>query len=205
MPSVRRKIAIFGGTFDPVHLGHLIMAEQCREQAGLDELWFVPAARPPHKRDLQPAPFERRAEMLALAVAGHPGFRVETLEKDRPGPSYTADTLQELTAAHHDVDWYFVLGSDSVVDLPGWYQPQRIVALAHLLIVARPGVIVPAAEELARTLGAAVRMQVIAAPLIGIASTDIRQRAAAGRSVRYLVPRPVEVYLVEKQLYGSGS
>lgn len=205
MPSARRKIAIFGGTFDPIHLGHLISAEQCRDQAGLDELWFMPAARPPHKREQPPSPYERRAEMLALAIAGHPSFRVATQEKDRPGPSFTADTLQELTTAHPDVDWHFVLGADSLVDLPGWREPQRIVALATLLVVARPGSMTASAEEVARAVGAPVRLQVVASPLIGISSTNIRERVGAGRSVRYLVPRPVECYVEEKGLYRGGE
>src|SRR5947209_7542943 len=105
-PASNRKIAVFGGTFDPVHLGHLIMAEQCREQARLDQVWFIPAARPPHKHEDELTSFTRRAEMLALAVAGHSAFRVDELEKDRAGPSYTADTLQELAQRHADVDWH---------------------------------------------------------------------------------------------------
>src|SRR5271166_4215696 len=92
----RTRIGVFGGTFDPVHLGHLILAEQCREQAQLQEVWFVPAARPPHKQEEERTAFGRRVEMLALALAGQPAFRIDDLEKDRPGPSYTVDTLQQL-------------------------------------------------------------------------------------------------------------
>src|SRR5580692_11114015 len=94
------RIGVFGGTFDPVHFGHLIMAEQCREQAALDQVWFVPSARPPHKVDQPLTPFAQRVEMLALALAGQPAFRVEEIEKDRPGPSYTADTLDDLSRFH---------------------------------------------------------------------------------------------------------
>ena len=93
------RIGVFGGTFDPVHQGHLIIAEQCREQAGLDEVWFVPAARPPHKQEQPVTSFARRVEMLALAIAGHPAFRVDELERDRPGPSFTVDTLEDLERA----------------------------------------------------------------------------------------------------------
>jgi nicotinate-nucleotide adenylyltransferase len=200
-----RKIAVFGGTFDPVHLGHLIMAEQCREQARLDQVWFVPAARPPHKREGELTAFARRAEMLALAVAGHPAFGVEEIEKDRPGPSYTADTLQELAKSHPDVDWHFILGSDSLPDLPLWHEPARILKMARLLVVARPGHPIMPPDELKKMLrlpiGEELRMQVVHSPLIEISSTDLRRRAKEGCSLRYLVPPAVDCYIAEKQLY----
>ena len=133
------RIGIFGGTFDPVHQGHLILAEQCREQARLDQVWFVPAARPPHKQEQPVTPFPQRLEMLALAVAGQPAFRVEPLEQDRPGPSYTADTLQEIQRLQPEAALELIVGSDVLHDLPHWHEPERIVSLAGLLIVARPG------------------------------------------------------------------
>ena len=199
------RVGIFGGTFDPVHVGHLVMAEQCREQARLDQVWFLPSAHPPHKSDAAVSPFDRRAEMLRLALAGQTAFRVETIEKDRPGPSYTADTLDELQVRHPDAELFLILGADSVVDLPKWYEPQRIVARAGLLAVRRPGWQVLPAEELAAKLGLAdavgVRLQVIESPLIDISSRDLRRRVAAGRSIRFMVPRAVEVYVHEKKLY----
>src|SRR5437879_932636 len=134
------RIGIFGGTFDPIHYGHLIVAEQAREQAALDQVWFVLAARPPHKSDRQITPFDRRAEMLTLALAGHEDkFRVETIERDRPGLSYTADTLVALAESHPNNDWFLILGADSVKDLPTWHDPQRILARATILAAARPG------------------------------------------------------------------
>src|SRR5689334_15801292 len=120
MPEAPKKVGIFGGTFDPGHLGHLIMAEQCREQAELDQGGFVPAARPPHKQDQPLTAFVQRVEMLALAIAGMPAFRVDELEKDRPGPSYTAEPLQELQARNPDTQFALLLGSDTLPDLPGW-------------------------------------------------------------------------------------
>jgi nicotinate-nucleotide adenylyltransferase len=199
------RIGVFGGTFDPVHLGHLILAEQCREQAALDQVWFVPAARPPHKLNHELTPFARRVEMLALAVAGHAPFRVEEIERDRPGPSYTADTLEELAAKHPNVDWHFILGSDSLPDLPLWHEPLRVLRMAQLLVVARPGHPIMAAEELRTALAlpadAELRMQTIEAPLIEIASSDLRRRTRQGRSLRYLVPRAVECYIEDKGLY----
>src|SRR5262245_24928204 len=103
------RIGIFGGTFDPVHIGHLIIAEQAREQARLDQVWFVPSARPPHKIEMPISPFERRAEMLSLAVAGQNNFRVDLAEKDRPGPSFTADTLADLHAANPENEFFLIL------------------------------------------------------------------------------------------------
>lgn len=200
------RIGIFGGTFDPVHLGHLIVAEQCREQAQLQQVWFLPAARPPNKLDRPVTPFARRVEMLELALAGQLAFRVEELERERPGPSYTADTLRELAQQHPAAEWYFVVGSDSLRDLPNWYRPAQIVQLATLLVVARPGWNLEADEEnarqnLATALGTPVRLHVVTMPLIDIASSDLRVRAQAGRSLRYLVPRAVECYIGEKELY----
>src|SRR5262245_12759415 len=134
------RVGIFGGTFDPIHYGHLIVAEQAREQAGLDQVWFVPSARPPHKADRVVSPFDRRADMLTLAIAGHEDrFRVETIENDRPGLSYTADTLDALAAAHPDHEWFLLLGADSVRDLPGWYEPLRIIDRTTILAAGRPG------------------------------------------------------------------
>jgi len=199
------RVGVFGGTFDPVHLGHLILAEQCREQAALDQVWFVPAARPPHKLERSLTPFPQRLEMLSLAVAGHPAFRIDDLEKNRPGPSYTVDTLEELHQRCPDTEWSLILGSDSLPDLPRWREPARIVALAELLIVARPDWPTPSAEELRAALGlpseAPLRSRLVAAPLIGISSHDLRRRVHDGRSIRYLVPRAVECYIDNHGLY----
>jgi nicotinate-nucleotide adenylyltransferase len=199
------RIGIFGGTFDPVHLGHLVMAEQCREQAGLDQVWFVLAARPPHKPEGELTAFARRVEMLQLALAGQPAFRVEELEKDRPGPSYTADTLEAIHRRQPDLDLHFIIGSDSLVDLPQWREPARIVAQAALLVVTRPGFRIQPIEEVRQALElpneTPLRFQVIESPLIDIASSDLRRRAAEGKSLRYQVPRAVECYIEQHQLY----
>ena len=133
------RIGVFGGTFDPVHLAHLILAEQCREQGRLDQVWFVPAARPPHKHEGELTPFAQRVEMLRLALAGQPAFRVEELEKDRLGPSYTADTLDELDRRHPGNEWLLLVGTDTLRDLPTWHEPRRVVERAALLVMARPG------------------------------------------------------------------
>src|SRR5438105_2220029 len=152
MPESTKKIGIFGGTFAPVHLGHLILAEQCREQAQLDQVWFVPAARPPHKQDQMLTPFDRRVEMLALALAGQPAFRIDELEKDRPGPSYTADTMAELQRRHADAAFFLIVGADCLPDLPHWHEPVRIAERTTFLIVDRPGWAIWPPEQLRAAL-----------------------------------------------------
>ena len=200
-----RRIGVFGGTFDPVHLAHLILAEQCREQGRLDQVWFVPSARPPHKQDHPRTPFAQRAEMLALALAGYPAFQINEVEKERPGPSYTADTLEELHRREPGTDFWLIIGSDSLADLPHWHAPDRIVAQAGLLVVARPGWQVLAADQLRAALrlpeGQPPRLHIVSMPLLEIASRDLRQRAHEGRSLRYFVPRAVECYIETHQLY----
>lgn len=202
------RMGVFGGTFDPVHCGHLIMAEQCREQARLDQVRFIPAARPPHKAERVLTPFHHRVEMLYLAVAGHPAFCVDELEKDRPGPSYTVQTLEEIHAREPGAELFLVIGADCLPDLPGWYEPRRILELAHLLVVPRPGWAMQTVDELRQAVQvpAAQRVgyQIISMPQVEIASRDVRQRVAEGRSVRFLVPRAVECYMDTHRLY-SGS
>jgi nicotinate-nucleotide adenylyltransferase len=203
------RIGVFGGTFDPVHLGHLILAEQCREQGRLDQVWFVPASRPPHKQRPGLTPFRQRAEMLQLATAGHPAFRIDELEDQRAGPSYTVVTLDELKKRRPDADWFLLIGSDTLAELHEWHDPGGVVARAGLLVMARGGERILSAEELRSLLklpgAAAVRLEVIEAPRIEIASRDLRRRAAEGRSLRYLVPRAVECYIEEKHLYRAAE
>jgi nicotinate-nucleotide adenylyltransferase len=203
------RIGIFGGTFDPVHLGHLIVAEQCREQARLDQALFVPAARPPHKQERQLTPFAQRVEMLALACAGQPAFHVEEMEKDRPGPSFTVETVEQIHSRHPEADLFLILGADSLHDLPYWYEPARITRLAELLIVPRSDWVMLSPDELRKSLrlpaDVPLHLQQIAMPTIGISSRDLRRRAAEGKSLRFLVPRAVEVYIQEKRLYARSD
>jgi len=202
------RIGVFGGTFDPVHVGHLIVAEQCREQAQLDQVLFIPAARPPHKLDQPLTPFAQRVEMLQLALAGQPAFPVDELEKDRPGPSYTADTLKELHHRDPGVELFLIIGADCLPDLPSWRDPRRIAERAGLLVVPRPGIQTWSAEELRAALrlpaDVALREQIVSIPLIEISSRDLRTRVAAGRSIRYLVPRAVECYIDAHRMYAGG-
>lgn len=199
------RLGVFGGTFDPVHLGHLILAEQCREQARLERVLFIPAARPPHKLERELTRFEQRVEMLELAISGQPAFQVELLEKERPGPSYTYVTLEELRQREPSAELCLIVGADSLVDLPRWVMPRRILELATLIVVPRAGWDIADFEELRRAADLPadfpLRLQMIQAPLIDIASRDLRHRLAQGKSVRYLTPRAVEAYIADKGLY----
>jgi nicotinate-nucleotide adenylyltransferase len=203
------RVGVFGGTFDPVHTGHLILAEQAREQARLDAIWFVPAPRPPHKDLTALTRFEQRVEMLQLALAGNPAFRVDEVEKDRAGPSYTADTLAELAGRHPGDELYLLLGSDALRDLPAWHEPMHVLERAGLVIYPRPGHPILSRAELRSRLGLAasapLRLEVIDVPLIDISSRDLRARAAQGRSLRYFLPRAVECCVLEKGLYRRAS
>jgi nicotinate-nucleotide adenylyltransferase len=203
------RVGVFGGTFDPVHFGHLILAEQCREQGRLDEVWFVPAPRPPHKDEDSLTRFEQRAEMLALALAGNPAFRALDIEKGRAGPSYTADTLAELQRRHPQDELFLIVGSDTLKDLPTWHEPQRVLRCAGLLVTARPGNPVLPAEDLRARIplpaDVPLRLEVVQTPLVDISSRDLRRRAAQGRSLRYLLPRGVECYIHDKGLYRTPT
>lgn len=198
------RIGLFGGTFDPPHLAHLILAERCRDGAGLDEVWFMPSYLPPHKQDRPITRFEQRCDMVLLATTGQPAFRLEPIEKELPPPSYTAHTLEELRTRHPDHEFALIVGADSWHDLPGWYEPRRILELARLVVVPRPGSPRPKAAELATAIGVkedSIRLDLVDSPAIDIASRNIRERVAAGRSIRYLVPRSVEEFIRERRLY----
>jgi nicotinate-nucleotide adenylyltransferase len=199
------RVGVFGGTFDPVHIGHLIFAEQAREQARLDEVWFVPAPRPPQKEAQALTRFDQRVEMLALALAGQPAFRIDELEKERTGPSYTVDTLAELKRRHPEHTLLLLIGGDSLADLPTWREPARILSLAHLVVMTRPGSVSLSSEELGKRLDlpgeVPLEVNLVEAPSIEVSSRDLRRRVAEGRSIRYFVPRAVEVYVHEKRLY----
>ena len=199
------RVGVFGGTFDPVHVGHLILAEQCRDQAKLELVLFVPAWLPPHKQQRPLTPFAQRVEMLMLATAGHAPFRIEEMEKERSGPSYTVDTLTQLQQQRPGDELCFIIGSDSLHDLPGWYEPRRVLEMATLLVVARAGFSVFSAQELKKSLHLGddfqLHYQIVEAPLITISSRALRAKIAEGRSVRYMVPRAVEAYIQEKGLY----
>jgi nicotinate-nucleotide adenylyltransferase len=195
------RLGLFGGTFDPIHLGHLILAESCREACRLDRVWFIVTASPPHKSAGRTA-VAHRLEMARLAVAGHSAFEVSEREAATPGPHYSYQTLEALQKERPDDDLWFLIGADSLVDLPTWRHPERVAAAATLVVVNRPGIDPPVPARLESALGPQARpIHHVSIPPIGISSSDIRARRAAGRSIRYLVPRAVEAYISEHRLY----
>jgi nicotinate-nucleotide adenylyltransferase len=194
------RLGLFGGTFDPIHLGHLILAEGCRESCELDRVWFVVAGQPPHKPG-GPTAVGHRLEMVRIAVAGHPAFEVSEIEAQRPGPHYSVETLEAVHRERPEDELFFLIGADSLMDLPFWRQPERILELATLVVVNRPG-IDPAQSLLTLNLSPSTRpARHVTIPPIGIASHDLRRRVAEGRSIRYQVPRGVEAYIEAQGLY----
>jgi len=205
-----RRVGILGGTFDPVHYGHLVIAEQVREALSLDRVLFVPAALPPHKIGLAITPARDRAAMVELAIAGNPTFAMSGVELDREGPSYTADTLVELTAdaARRGVarELFFILSTEALAGLATWHDPDRILSLCRLAVVPRPGSPMPGRLELATRFGPnADRIVAVETVPLAHSASAVRARAAAGRSIRYLVPPAVEAYICEHRLYRSEN
>jgi nicotinate-nucleotide adenylyltransferase len=203
------RLGIFGGSFDPVHYGHLLLAECCREERQLDEVWFLPAAAPPHKLGAVLAPPKARIEMLELAISGHEGFRVSSLEVDRGGVSYTVETLRAIAKQQPQAELYLLMGADSLRDLPTWREPAEILSLAIPVVVRRAGSQAPDFTPLASLVSQA-RLAIFEAsqvemPQTELSSTDLRQRAADGRSLRYRTPRAVEKYIETQGLYLSSE
>lgn len=203
------RIGIFGGTFDPVHFGHLLLAETCREQLRLDEVWFVPAAIPPHKREQHVTTPAARVEMLKLAIGGNEAFRVSEIELVREGVSYTVDTLTEIRRRQPSAELFLLVGADTLHDFPNWREPRQVCTLALPVAVCRPGSADPTYEALT-TIVSSDRLKEIEAhrvdmPPIGISSRDLRRRAAAGLSLRYQTPRAVEKYIETHGLYRQGA
>jgi nicotinate-nucleotide adenylyltransferase len=203
------RIGIFGGTFDPVHFGHLLLAETAREEGRLDEVWFVPAAVAPHKQHEASTPGERRAEMLELAIADNEALRVCRIELDRGGVSFTVDTLAQIAAEQPGADLFLLLGADSLEDLPSWHRPEEICRLATPVVARRPGAAEPDFSVLSAVVSPQrleeIRACQVSMPLIDLASSEIRRRAAAGRSIRYQTPDAVVKYIESQRLYRPKS
>ena len=197
-----RRIGIYGGTFDPIHAGHLIIASETQAALELDEVVFVPAGIPPHKNPTRVTPAADRLAMLRLAVADDEAFSVDTVEVEHEGRSFTVETLATFRRREREAELWFIMGGDSLADLHTWRNPGEIVSLARVAVAARPGwaVDLSAANRLVPESNG--RIDVIPTPLIEIASHEIRDRVRDGRPVRYLVPNAVYDYLVSHRLYG---
>ena len=194
-------VGILGGTFDPIHHGHLAVAEDAREALGVDRVLFVPSATPPHKPGRPVTAAVDRLAMVRLAVADNPAFAVSEVEVARGGASYTVDTLAELRDAGIEDPW-FILSTEALEGFPTWREPDRILDLCRLAVVPRPGHdAVDAAWFAERFPGRDERVRFLEGPLLPISGSVVRRRAAAGRSVRYLVPDAVARYLADRRLY----
>ena len=194
-------IGILGGTFNPPHMGHVVMAQEACEQLGLDRVLFVPVAVPPHKEAREDPGAAARLELCRLAVAGDDRFEVSTLELDRGGASFTVDTLRELHDVEPEHDLTFIVGGDMAQSLPAWREPEAILALARLAVAEREGV---RREDIARRLEALHRGDRVVffdMPRIDVSSSSIRRRVADGRPIRYLVPDAVAAAIAEHGLY----
>lgn len=199
------NIGILGGTFDPIHIGHLIVAEEARVKLGLAEVLFVPAGQPWLKQDRDITPAVHRVQMVRRGIADNPDFKLSTLEVDRPGPSYTLDTLTSLQdQLGSQASLFFILGRDTLDELPLWKEPRKVIQRCRLVVPPRLG-----SRDL-RHLESAIpglleRVDQLDMPVIGVSSSGIRQRIAQGLPIRYLVPTEVEKYITEQKVYPKST
>ncbi len=201
-----RRVGLLGGTFDPPHLGHLALAEAALDQLGLDEVVFIPAGSPPHKLGRRITPAADRLAMVELATSGLERVSVDRLEIDRPGPSFTVDTVEALleraAAAGERIAPTLIMSSDAFADLPAWRDPERLVGLARIAVAARPGHASPDLVALERRVpGVLDRANMIDGPRVDVSATDIRRRVAAGQPIDDLVPSAVVDYITDHHLY----
>ena len=197
-----RALGIMGGTFDPIHVGHLAVAEEAREALGLDRVLFVPAGQPPHKVPGSVSRVGDRVAMVQLAIADNPAFELSMVEVQREGPSYTVDTVEALARSDPESQLHLILSAETFAELPSWHEPERLFAAARMAVVPREGYPAPDPAWLARAFpGREDRVEYLSGPRLGLSSTALRARVAAGRSIRYLVAPAVEAYIAEHDLY----
>lgn len=201
---IRERIGIFGGTFDPPHVGHLILAAEAQDQLRLDRLLWVLTPDPPHKQDQSISPLAIRMRLLMAAIGDNPSFKLCRVDMDRPGPHYAVDTVKILKKRHSSAEFYYLIGGDSLHDLPTWFQPQRLIELIDGLgVMRRPGDQVDLRDLEQRIPGLSAKICFIEAPLLEISARQIRQRIAAGRAYRYYVPSAVFRLIEDLQIYRS--
>jgi nicotinate-nucleotide adenylyltransferase len=196
---VGRRLGVMGGTFDPIHYGHLVTAEEAQVQFALDAVVFVPTGHPWMKEDRRVSPPEDRYLMTVIATASNPRFQVSRVEIDREGPTYTVDTLRLLGAENPDAELYFITGADAMLEILEWKDPEEVLSIAHFIAATRPGYDLERFESAAPTHTANVSLMTI--PALAISSTDIRKRVHEGRPIRYLVPEGVKSYVEKAGLY----
>ncbi|MFO7941068.1 MAG: nicotinate-nucleotide adenylyltransferase [Bacillota bacterium] len=202
--TFHRSIGVMGGTFDPIHYGHLVAAESAYESFSLSEVIFVPAGDPPHKTGDDVTPARHRLEMARLATEDNPHFRVSPIEVERAGLSYTIDTMRDFRDRYgSDVDLYFITGIDAILQIPEWNNTEGLFEICRFIAATRPGYSISELNRFKQQLHPEYRERIIAleVPALAISSTDLRRRVAEGRSIRYLVPDPVAEYIREQRLY----
>ncbi|MBN1367620.1 MAG: nicotinate-nucleotide adenylyltransferase [Dehalococcoidales bacterium] len=196
------KTGVFGGTFDPIHNGHLAIAEEVRSQVDLQEIWFMPAGQPWLKAERPISPAAQRVQMVELAIAGKPYFKLSLVEVTRPGPSYTIDTILELRKQLKKAELYFILGWDSLLSLPLWKDALRLITLCRLVAIPRPGIDLPDLTVLEQSIpGITQKVIMLEKPNLDISATEIREKAAAGKPIGKLVPKSVADYIKKNKLY----
>ena len=199
------RIGIFGGSFDPIHQGHLILAEACREQVELDQVWFMPCAVQPHKNSGARATDRQRMEMIELAIAGHDGFSLSKIEIERGGTSYTVDTLKQIRESNSEDELFLLMGDDSLESFESWREPQTICELAVPVIVNRPGSGKVDLSVLQQFVDGQrfelFQSSTVQSPMIEISSSNIRSSVADKKSIRYQTPRSVQKYIEINNLY----
>jgi nicotinate-nucleotide adenylyltransferase len=199
-----RRIGVLGGTFDPPHLGHLWLGALAAEELALERVFFMPAARPPHKAEREMSPAADRFLMVRLAIAGEERFELEPLEMERTGPSFTVDSVEELRRLHGaDARLFLVMAADSLEQIDTWREPDRLLELVEWAVGPRPGAVTERAALTERFGAAADRIHLLEGPALDVSSTEIRRRVAAGQTIRYLVPRSVEEHIHDRGLYRS--
>lgn len=200
--SQPRRVGVLGGTFDPPHLGHLWLAALAADELALDRVLFMPAGRPPHKRGRRISSTSDRLVMTRLAIAGNPAFELCPLEIERPGPSFTVDSVRELRRLHPDAHLYLLMAADSLGQIHTWRDPQRLLALVEWAVGPRAGFELPDGGRLRERFGAhASRIHLLGGPALEVSASAIRRRVAEGRTIRYLVPRAVEDHIADRNLY----
>lgn len=197
-----RKVGIMGGTFDPIHLGHLVVANEVLNMYKMDEIIFIPVGIPPHKIGISASSWDRYL-MVTMATLSNDKFKVSDIEIKNPGKSYTLNTLRELTNLYTDTEFYFITGTDAVIDLPNWHEPEEVLSLCKFIAVSRPGIGNEKVEKRIIEIKNKFKgdIELLQVPMLQISSTDIRDRFKKGISAKYMLPESVERYIIKNKLY----
>ena len=200
-----KKIGIMGGTFDPIHFGHLVIANEVLDKYNMEKIIFIPAGNPPHKKTPNASSFDRYL-MANLATISNDKFVVSNIEIIKEGKSYTMNTVKELINTYGDTEFYFITGADALIDLPNWHEPDKLLELCKFIAVSRPGFNSLEIEKTIQTIKNQYdgQIELLQVPMLQISSTDIRERIKSGRSAKYLLPETVEQYIIKNDLYAEN-